>query len=307
MQYLTNLLYHIRVRLAKDRKLRCCLLIAAMLVVLGICWTAGKRYDAQPIVRDKAPAADNLEKSFSYLAITKLDRITEPDNPKTIELTEELEKLEITDGGDYILSGKLNGTIHISAREQNVHLFLNGVEITSTVGPAIYCEDADKLTITLQPGTENFISDSGKYLADEEMESCIFSVCDVTLNGTGSLTVNGLYKDAIRSRDIVKILDGNYTIKCKRTAIHGNDGIQISGGSFFISTEKYAMKTTKSGIHGRGNLMVLGGNFSIIAGRTAFVTTKADLYVYDCTIQQVSIVTTYEVGGVARIEEGCIS
>lgn len=290
-----------------SRKLVSLLLIVVMLAVLAVCWKVGKRVEAKPYNLEEIPTVDTLDTYFSYLAITELDKVTEPNQPKQLQLTKEQEILEITDGGDYVLTGEMNGTVYISAREQNVHLFLNGVEIVSTVGPAIYCEDAEKLTITLQPGTENIISDSGKYQADEELEACIFSVCDMTFNGTGSLTVNGLYKDAIRSRDIVKILDGNYTVKCKRTAIHGNDGIQISGGTYTLSSEKYGMKTTKSGANGRGNLMVLGGDFRIIAGRTTFVATKGNLFVNNCTIQQMSVVAPYEVGGAVRIEKGCIS
>lgn len=156
-------------------------------------------------------------------------------------------------------------------------MFFDNVAVTSKTGPAIYCQGANKLIITLLPGTENRISDSGSYRADAELEACIYSECDLTINGTGELVVNGYYKDAIQSKDIVKILDGVDTIKCKRTGIHGNDGILISGGEF-----------------------------SIIAGRYAFVAAKADLLVYNCTVFERNIVNTYDVGGTTSIQEGCV-
>ena len=156
------------------------------------------------------------------------------------------------------------------------------------------------------PNTENVISDSASYPADGEIEACIYSECDLTINGTGILLVNGYYKDAIRSKDIVKILDGIYTIKCKRTGIRGNDGVLISGGNLKISSEKYGIKTTNSGPEGRGNLIVSGGELTVIAGQYAFVVTQADLLIYNCTVFDRSVVDTYNVGGTSNIQEGCM-
>lgn len=281
--------------------------IVLLIFVLVVCWMAGRTHE--PVgQRDSliltGGAEDNA--NFSYLAVTELDRQTDPAYAKTIDLSTFTDTCEITEGGSFRLTGKLEGNLVIQAKEQNVHLFLDNVTITSRLGPAIHCQLADKLTITLLPDTENVISDSGKYHADAEIEACIYSECDTTFNGTGSLTVTGLYKDAIRSRDLIKILDGDYTIKCKRTGIHGNDGIRIDGGSFLISSEKNGLKTTKSGAYGRGNLMVLGGDFRIIAGRSAFVTTKAKLYIQDCTINQLSVVSAYNVAGGKFVQEGCV-
>lgn len=281
--------------------------ILVLLFVLAICWILGKAYEPQ-VQWESMDITDGLDENsnFSYLAVTDLDRQTDPASARTIDLSTFTDICEITEGGDYILTGSLEGSLLIQAKEQNVHLYLNNVTITSAIGPAIHCQLAEKLTITLLPGTENVISDSGKYHADAEIEACIYSECDTTFNGTGSLTVSAFYKDAIRSRDLIKILDGSYNIKCKRTGIHGNDGIRIDGGSFYISSEKNGLKTTKSGAYGRGNLMVLGGDFRIIAGRNAFVTTKANIYVQNCTINQVSVVSTFNAGGRMLIQEGCV-
>lgn len=281
--------------------------IVLLLYVLAMCWITGRSHE--PVEHRESlllngKVEDNS--NFSYLAVTELDRQTDPSNAKIIDLSTFTNTCEITEGGSFRLTGKLEGNLVIQTKEQNVHLFLDNVTITSRLGPAIHCQLADKLIITLLPDTENVISDSGKYHADAEIEACIYSECDTTFNGTGNLTVTALYKDAIRSRDLIKILDGDYTIKCKRTGIHGNDGIRIDGGSFLISSEKNGLKTTKSGAYGRGNLMVLGGDFRIIAGRSAFVTTKAKLYIQDCTISQVSVVSTFSAAGGKYVQEGCV-
>ena len=282
--------------------------IAVLLIfALFLCWKIGTAHEAAAENAPGIPTTDQeLRDDFPYLAITQVDQETEMTAPVEIDLSRVQDGYEITAAGEYHLTGELRGTLVINAAEQNVHLFLDNVSIISKSGPALHCQEANKLVITLMPGTENTISDSGDYRADEEVEACIYSECDLTINGTGVLTVNGYSKDAIRSKDTLKILDGVYTIKCKRTGIHGNDGILVTGGTFMISSEKNGLKTTKAGIDGRGDLIISGGEWTIIAGRYAFVATKADLYIFDCTISQRSVVSAYDVGGTARVQEGCV-
>lgn len=283
--------------------------LLVLMLALAICWSVGASHESQ---KDKyqyvaVPMSDtDLQSQLSYLQITDLDQMVEGTEIKTMNFDNKSGIVEITEGGDYLISGKITGMIHIDAKEQNVHLFLNGLELLSKSGPAIYCENADKLVITLVDGTQNTVSDSGDYREYDDLEACIYSDCDMTFNGTGDLKVNGYYKDAIRSRDIVKILGGTYTIKCKRTAIHGNDGILVKDGEFMISSEKNGLKTTKRGTDGRGSLIVAGGEMNIIAGRYAFVTTKGNLYLYDCTVHSRSIVDTYSVGGAKKVQGGCV-
>ena len=281
--------------------------LCVLVFALFICWKVGIAHEAtRPDHLEIPSTEEEIQGDFPYIAITQLDQETELTTPVDINFSQAQDYYEITTGGQFHLTGELGGTLFINAKEQNVHLFLDNVSITSKSGPAIYCQDADKLVITVMSDTENIISDLGDYRADEKVESCIYSECDMTINGTGKLTVNGYYKDAIRSKDIVKILDGVYTIKCKRTGIHGNDGLLIAGGKITISSEKYGLKTANSGAEGRGNMIISGGSLSIIAGRYAFVTTKANLIIYNCSISVNSVVNTYDVGGMQRIQEGCV-
>lgn len=284
---------------------RLCALVF-LVFALVLCWTAGKNHEGRKPYAEIPESNEEFETNFPYLALTELDKQSELSDVETINLSEYNGICEITKGGNFRLTGEINGTVCISAKEQNVHLFLDNATIKSAVGPALYCKEADKLVITLPKNTENIVSDSGKYQADEEIEGCIYSTCDMTLNGNGKLTVNGLYKDAIRSKDLVKILDGEYEIKCKRTGIHGNDGIYICGGDFTILSEKNGLKTTKTGAEGRGDLVIGGGEFTIIAGQYAFVTVQADLCVYDCRISDSCIVDVYKVAGLVNIQKGCL-
>lgn len=282
------------------------LALLVMCALLLICVRAGTQQAGSPAVYAKIPSdSAEFQTFYPYLTPTTLDMETQMTDAKTIDLSAIEDELVLNEGGAYFLTGKLNGSIRINAPEENVHLFLGGVKIKAVSGPAVCCESADKLLITLLPDAENRISDSGRYAADGETEACIYSICDLTLNGDGKLTVDALYKDAVRSKDLLKIMSGEYTIRCKRTAFHGNDGIYVENGSGFVSSEKYGFKTTKKGSDGRGNLIVCGGEWNILAGRYAFVTTMADLVIYNCNITQNSIVSAYDVGGRALIDSRC--
>ena len=188
-----------------------------------------------------------------------------------------------------------------------MHLILAGVDIRAVEGPAILIENADRVIITLEAGSDNVIVDSGSPLPDSDSDGCIFSRVDLTFNGTGRLDVTGLYADAIRSKNRVKIVEGEYRIHAKRAGIRDNDGVLIAGGSIFIGSEKYGLKTTNTGPDGRGNLMITGGTLSIVAGRYAFVVEKASLYLYDCSVQTNSVVNDFDVNGPRFVEDGCLT
>lgn len=308
MRYSNDIWERLHVFIWEHKALAKLIALIGLSFILLLCWWAGRRYETgDPYRRSQQPTtAEEININFPFLAVTPLDQVAQLTDAVDMDLSAYPADVEITEGGQYRLHGTLNGTIHINAKEQNVQLFLDNAAVASRLGPALYCEEADKLVITLLPGTENTFYDSGKYPMGDELEACIYSVCDMTFNGSGSLTVNGYYKDAIRSRDIAKILDGNYTITCKRTGIHGNDGLFLSGGQYMISSEKYGLKTTKFGAEGRGNLVVSDCDMTIIAGRYAFVTEKANLYILKSVINQRSIVSPYDVGGSRYIQEGCV-
>ena len=282
--------------------------IALLCVLLILCLRVGQDQQAAAIVYPEIPAdTADFSVRYGWLVPTTLDRVTQMNNPKVIDLSAVNGDLALTEGGEYRLTGELRGSVRVNAPESNVHLFLDGAYVSAIVGPALYCESADKLVITMLPGTENAFSDSGHYPADTEAEACVYSVCDLTLNGGGALNVNGLYKDGVRSKDTLKLLGtGECNVRSKRTAFHGNDGLYAEDGRYFISTEKNGMKTTRKGSDGRGDLIVAGGVWNVLAGRYTFVTTMADLVVYNCDVRQNAVIGTYDVGGRAVIDPECL-
>lgn len=289
------------------------LILLALCAAAVICWNFGAAHQ-----RGSVPAVDAwelgkdtdtvVEEIAPRLAVTQTDTDVDSRGAVRIDLSSEAEEFTITEGGNYCLTGNLDGRLRIAtSKEKFVHLFLDGVTVNAPNGPALYVESASKVVITVLPDTENVFSDFGDYKDWPDVEACIYSTCDLTINGSGAMTVHGYYEDAVRSRDVLKILDGDLTIKCKRTAIHGTDGIHVTGGTLRISTEKNGFKTTKTGVDGRGDMIISGGNHTIIAGRYAFICERGDLYIYNCKINQKSVVDTFKVGGLRRIQSGCVN
>ena len=283
------------------------LLLLLLCGALVLCWKVGRSYENRhtPSTPEIPLSEETLREAFPRLAVTRADHDTEAEDAERVDLLQAGEELLIS-GGNRELTGRLAGRIRIAAEEQTVHLILAGVNLTSAEGPAIWVESAGKVIITLKDGTENYISDSGDYRKTPGVEACIYSEADLTLNGKGSLTVSGLYRDAIRSKNVVKVLDGKITIRCKRSGIHGTDGIYVAGGELDISSEKNGLRTTKNGADGRGNLVIAGGDHRIIAGKHAFLVGRGDLYIYDCSIFEKSVVSPWNVGGEVRVQSGCI-
>ena len=289
------------------QKLSLCFLLLVLLFLLAICFLAGKNLEKH-IVNEQPNIIETKiigEEDYPYHYISNNDRKEEYENAIEIDLNNVGNNYLIEDGGEYLLSGVLNGTIVIDAKDETVHLFLNNVTINSTGGPALIVKKANKVIITSLLETNNIISDNGDYKNYNEYEACINSESNLVFNGQGTLNIYGLYKDAVRTNDVVKIIDGTINIESKKTAIHGTDGIHICGGDMYIATEKYGLKSTKNGSDNRGVIIISGGDIDIIAGRYAFVS-EASLYIYNCNINQ-KAVATYDVKNEKYIESGCIN
>ena len=138
-----------------------------------------------------------LSASASDAAVSKRDASGEYDASEAVTLAPDGD-LTITKAGTYILSGEYKGMIVVEAGEEDkVQLVLENATITNENGPAIYVRSADKVFLTAAEGTVNTISDGSDYTltdGDATLDAAVFSRDDLTINGAGSLTINGNYK-----------------------------------------------------------------------------------------------------------------
>lgn len=191
--------------------------------------------------------------------------------------------ITISAAGTYIVSGSLtDGQIIVSATNQDrVHLILSGADITNTTGAAIYAPQCDKLILTLAEGTENTITDGGAnyvYTLEEDMEpnAAIFVKDDLTINGTGSLTVNAGFNNAIGSKDDLLIVDGDITVNAANHGLRGNDSVGIMGGSFSITAGNDGIRSNNNTDRDKGGVIIEGGTFDIASAFDA-IQSENDL------------------------------
>ena len=237
------------------------------------------------------------------IKITTADTTVTEENAVAINLEEIDSVCSITDPGPFLLSGNLRGQVQIDAQDQVVHLILGGVEVESLLGPALNVISAGKVIITLQNGTENTFRDTAEYPKGSQENACIYSQCDLTFNGTGALNVTGYYEDAIRTKDVLKILGGNVFVQSKRDGIRGNDGIVVTCQTLSVQSERHGLYTTKTGKPSKGNVEIYGGDHSVIAGGYA-ISCMTDLYVNDCSVYTAGVLGNYQVSGHSFIAEG---
>lgn len=204
--------------------------------------------------------------------------ITFSDGSATISgegATAEGETVTISQAGTYILSGTAtNGRIIVSAdKTAEIKLIFNGVDITCADNAPLLVSEAKKVYIVLEDGTENVLTDSASYSLGEDdsnTDGAIFSKADLTINGSGTLTVNANYKHGIVSKDDLVITDGNINVTSASTAMEGKDSIKISGGKFNISAGTNGIKSTNTEASDKGFISVTGGSFTVVANNDAF-------------------------------------
>uniref|UniRef100_UPI004028595F carbohydrate-binding domain-containing protein n=2 Tax=Oscillospiraceae TaxID=216572 RepID=UPI004028595F len=189
--------------------------------------------------------------------------------------TSEGETVTISQAGTYILSGTAtNGRIIVSAdKKAEVKLIFNGVDITCADNAPLLVSKAKKVYIVLEDGTENVLTDSASYSLGEDdsnTDGAIFSKADLTINGSGTLTVNANYKHGIVSKDDLVITDGNINVTSASTAMEGKDSVKISGGTFNISAGTNGIKSTNTEASDKGFISVTGGSFTVVTNNDAF-------------------------------------
>lgn len=181
--------------------------------------------------------------------------------------------ITIQTGGTYCISGTLSdGQIVVDAKDSEVSLVLNGVDITCSSSSPIFVKESDKTVIALADDSENILSDGENYVYEDETkdepDSAIYSKDDITFIGSsGSLTVNGNYNDGIKGKDDVVIEGGNITVNSINDGITGKDSLLVSDGNITIDAGKDGLKSSNETDEGKGNITVNGGTINIVSAQ----------------------------------------
>lgn len=223
------------------------------------------------------------------------------------EITLDGQSVQITEAGTYILTGTLeNGQITIEvADDEKVHLIFKGVNITCTDASALCILNADKVVLTLAEGTENFLTDGSSYAVDDNT-ACIYSKDDLTINGTGSLTVTGNYNNGIVCTNDLKLVSGIINVTAPDNGMKGKDSLSILDAVITISGCEDGVKCDNDTEENQGCFTMEGGSLSITASDDGISAVTS------VEVTGGSIVTkvgdkAVNCDGVTRIAEGCLT
>lgn len=238
----------------------------------------------------------------------------------------------ITAGGTYIISGTFSdGQIVVNSEDDNVvHIVLKSATITCTNSSPIYIAKAKKTVLTIAEGTNNTLTDSENYeLAEGEDEpsAVIFSKDDLSINGTGTLTVNANYNNGIASKDDLKIIDTTIKVTAKNNGIKGKDSLGIKDanitvtsqgdgiksdnttdtdkGYIFLDNIKLTVTATQDGIQAESCMMINGGTLDITTGGGSVNASTKSEGNWGNWGNNSSNTTTTETSSAKAIKAGC--
>ena len=214
----------------------------------------------------------------------------------------------IAEAGRYMLSGSLeDGSIIVDAHDSSkVWILLDGVEINCSDDACIQVDQADKVFLTLAEGSQNTVTSGSTYsdtALSDGTDGAIFAHDDLTINGSGSLTVTAQYSHGISANDDLVITGGTITISAVEDAIHVNDSIRIKDAAITVTAGDDGLLTTNEvengylyiesgtlditasgdGIHTTGDVTVAGGETNISAGDDG-IHSDASVFVQSGTI-----------------------
>ena len=236
---------------------------------------------AAPVVQTSAPELD-IEALVAAGLFSKRDFDTSYDAAAAVRIElgdgilcdEPSVKVEngratISVEGTYILSGSTTeGMIIIDAdKTAKVQLVLDNVSITSGSSAPIYVKQADKVFITLAENSVNELTNGGSFEAIDEnnIDAAVFSKDDLTINGSGSLTVSSPAGHGIASNDSLSITGGSFEINCASNGLKANDDICIADGAFTITSGKDAVQAEHDENPDKGYVYIAGGSYDISA------------------------------------------
>ena len=198
-------------------------------------------------------------------------------------IAQEEKSVTITCQGNYQLTGSSsdNQVIVNAGSSDKVYLYLNGLQLASATDAPIYVQNANKTFLLLVDGTKNSLEDASTRTksytksngSSDTANATIYAKDDLTIKGSGSLTVTGNFKNGIHCSDDLRFRDlPSITVKAKNHAIKGKGSVDIEGGYYeLMATNGDGIKSDEGDDEGvvsenKGIVSITGGEFNINAG-----------------------------------------
>lgn len=191
----------------------------------------------------------------------------------------------ISSAGTYVLSGSLDdGRVVVSSEgDGEVTLVLDGVDITSESDSPLVVTQADAVTVVLAKGSQNALADGAGSAADDEEEDAanatLWSSDDLTIAGSGALSVTSLEADGITSKDGLVVLGGEITVEAGDDGIRGKDYLALDGGTIEIRAGGDGLKSDDDTEDGTGYVLLDGATVTADVGDDGISATTDALVV----------------------------
>jgi adhesin HecA-like repeat protein len=198
----------------------------------------------------------------------------------------EANTVTITRGGTYSISGVLlDGQIIVdSADKETVRLILAGVDIRCSSSAPVLVKDAEKTLLVLAEDTMNYMADgrasAAASLQADEPNAVIFSRDDLTICGSGWLTICGDVNDGISSRDGLIIAGGIIDINAVDDGIWGKDYVAVRGGDILVDAGGDGLKSDNDKDDTKGYVSIESGVINITSGANA-IEAQTDVLIAD--------------------------
>jgi hypothetical protein len=144
-------------------------------------------------------------------------------------------------------------------------LGLDGVQLTSTTGPAINIQAEVEVAVELFAGTVSQLTDATSYQDapdGEDQKAAFFSEGNLVFTGTGALEIMGQgdAQHGLASDGLITVLGGDLVIQqATRDAIHTNDGYLQEGGHVVVTA------SGSDGVDaGDGPVDISGGTLTVV-------------------------------------------
>ena len=171
--------------------------------------------------------------------------------------------VEITAAGTYIVEGTATKVqLKVAAgKEDEVQIVFKNATLKNTEAPLLV-DTAKKVILTLADGTKNEVSDE----STSTVKGAIYSDSDLTINGKGSLTVNGNASNAIKSKDGIRIVDATVTTTAKKHGVAANDFVNVTGATLNLSADEDGIHSDNEDDVLLGNVYLTNTNITVNAG-----------------------------------------
>lgn len=173
--------------------------------------------------------------------------------------------LTISQAGTYVLtgSGKNLKLVVEAADTDQVHLVFQNLTLEGE-GTLLQINKAQEVVISLAEGSQNALTES-QASDDEKVKATIHSQVPLTLNGTGSLTLTALTKNALEVEDDLKVLGGTYTVKAANHGFKAEGALDIEAATLTIEAGKDGLHAEHDETTERANISLNPTQLSIAA------------------------------------------